>query len=83
VDDSYLSQDFDNNTEKLNDYTVVDLLLRYKNNFGQVELTAFLGVANVFDEKYSTHGTDGQWWGENTYYPSPGRKFHGGISGRF
>jgi iron complex outermembrane receptor protein len=83
VDDSYLSQDFDNNTEKLSDYTVVDLLLRYKNNFGQVELTVFLGIANVFNEEYSTQGTDGQWWGDNTYYPSPGREFHGGISGRF
>jgi iron complex outermembrane receptor protein len=84
IDDSYLSGDYNNNTEKLDDYTVVDLLLRYKRNFVQTELTAFLRVANLFDEEYSTHGTDNQWWGgENTYYPSPGRKFYGGISLRF
>ena len=71
-----LSGDYDNNTEKLDDYTVVDVLLRYKRNIGQTELTAFFRVANLFDEEYSTHGTDNQWWGgENTYYPSPGRKF--------
>ena len=84
VDDSYLSGDYDNNTEKLDDYTVVDLLLRYKRNFNQTELTAFFRVANLFDEEYSTHETDNQWWGgENSYYPSPGRKFYGGISLRF
>jgi iron complex outermembrane receptor protein len=83
VDESYLSQDFDNNEEKLDDYTVVDILLRYKRNIGKTELTAFMKVANVFDEEYSTTGTDGQWWGENTYYPSPDRKFYGGISARF
>jgi iron complex outermembrane receptor protein len=84
VDDSYLSQDFDNNTEKLDDYFVVDLLLRYKKDIGKTQWTTFLGIANLFDEEYSTHGTDNQsWGGENTYFPSPGRKFYGGISTRF
>jgi iron complex outermembrane receptor protein len=83
VDESYLSQDFDNNEEKLDDYTVVDVLLRYKRDIGKSELTVFLKVANLFDKEYSTIGTDGQWWGENTFYPSPDRKFYGGISARF
>lgn len=83
VSDSYLSQDFDNSTEKLDDYTVVDLHLRYKRDIGRTQLTAFLGVNNIFDEEYSTHGLDGQGWAENTYFPSPGRKFYGGISARF
>ena len=84
VDDSHLSQDFDNNTEKLDDYFVFDLLLRYKKDIGKTQWTAFLGIANLFDEEYSTHGTDNQsWGGENTYFPSPGRKFYGGISTRF
>ena len=84
VDESYLSQDFDNNTEKLDDYTVVDLMLRYKKDIGKTQITTFLGITNLFDEEYSTHGTDNEsWGGENTYYPSPGRKFYGGISGRF
>jgi iron complex outermembrane receptor protein len=84
VGDSYLSGDYDNNTDKLEDYTVVDLLLRYKRNVGKVEMSAFLKIANLFDEEYSTHGTDNEWYGgENTYYPSPGRKFFGGLSLRF
>ena len=84
VDASYLSQDFDNNTEKLDSYTVVDLLMRYKRNIGQTQLTAYLRVANIFDEEYSTFGYDNKsWGGENTYYPSPGRKFFGGIALRF
>ena len=58
VGDSYLSGDNDNNTEKLNDYTIVDVLLRYKNQMGQIELTYFLGVNNLFDEEYSTFGLD-------------------------
>jgi len=83
VSESYLSQDFDNSTEKLDDYTVVDLHLRYKRDIGRTQMTAFLGVNNIFDEEYSTHGLDGQGWAENTYFPSPGRKFYGGISARF
>jgi outer membrane receptor protein involved in Fe transport len=84
VDDSYLSGDFDNNTVKLENYTVVDMLLRYKKNFGDSQLTVFLRVDNLFDEEYSTFGTDNEWYGgENAYYPSPGRKFYGGIALRF
>ena len=83
VEDSYLSQDFDNNTEKLDGYTVVDIMLRYKKNIGQTQVTAFFKIANLFDEEYSTHGTDGQGWGANTFFPSPGRKFYGGVSARF
>ena len=82
--ESYLSQDFNNNTEKLDNYTVLDLLLRYKGGIGNTELTAFLGITNLFDEEYSTHGTDNEsWGGSNTFFPSPGRKFYGVISARF
>jgi len=83
TDDSYLSQDFNNNTEKLDGYFIVDLMLHYIKNIGKSQLTAFLGVSNIFDEEYSTHGTDGQGWGDNTFFPSPGRKFYGGITARF
>jgi iron complex outermembrane receptor protein len=84
IGDSYLSQDFNNNTEKLDAYTVLDLLLRYKSNIDKTQLTAFIGVMNLFDEEYSTHGTDNEsWGGVNTFFPSPGRKFYTGISARF
>ncbi|MBW2467005.1 MAG: TonB-dependent receptor, partial [Deltaproteobacteria bacterium] len=84
VDDSYLSGDTNNNTEKLNDYTVVDLLLRYKKSFRNTQLTVFFKIANIFDEEYSTWGIDNAEWGfPNQFYPAPGRKFYGGISGTF
>ena len=84
VGDSFLSGDNDNNTEKLDDYTVVNLLLRYKKEIGRVKMTFFLGVNNLLDEEFSTFGIDyEQWFMDNIYYPSPGRKFSGGISGTF
>ena len=84
VDKSYLSQDFDNNAERLDSYTVVDLLLSYKKQIGNAKWTFFLGVHNLFDEEYSTFGVDyEQWFMDNVYYPSPGRKFFGGISATF
>ncbi|MFC1843591.1 TonB-dependent receptor [Thermodesulfobacteriota bacterium] len=84
VDESYLSGDNDNNAEKLNNYTVVDLLLRHKKEIGNIKFTVFLGVNNIFDEEFSTFGIDYEkWFMDNIFYPSPGRKFYGGISGTF
>lgn len=84
IDNSYLSGDTNNNTEKLDEYTVVDLLLRYKTRIRNIQLTAFLKVTNLFDEEYSTWGLDNmEWFFPNQFYPAPGRKFYGGISGTF
>ena len=82
IGDSYLSGDVSNTAKKLNDYTVVDLLLRYKKNIRQSQITFFLGINNLFDEEYSSYGSD---WGGGfyVYYPSPGRKFYGGVSATF
>ena len=90
VSDSYLSGDNDNNTEKLDGYTVADLLLRYKSSIGDVKVTLFLGVSNIFDKEFSTFGLDLDQYDwppfydyDNVFYPAPGRKFFGGISGTF
>jgi iron complex outermembrane receptor protein len=79
VSDSYSSGDNSNIFAKLDDYTVVDLLLRYKRDIGKSQITIFLGANNIFDEEYSPYGS-AQW---DYYYPAPGRKIFGGISGTF
>ncbi len=78
----YLGGDNANDGEKLSDYTVVDLVLRYTPEFAaQLGLEAFAGVDNVFSEKYATAGYRG--WSTDGYYPSPERSFKAGLSCRF
>lgn len=87
VGDAYLAEDFDNNTEKLEGRTLVNLSLRHNHVSGRLELSAFLCLDNITDEKYSTYGYDNDQWGipglANTYYPAPGRTVKGGLSVRF
>jgi iron complex outermembrane receptor protein len=81
VSDAFLSQDFDNNTEKLGAYTLYNLYLFYKPSIGKVNVTAFFGVENLTDVKYASFGSDNvSWGGVNTYYPMAGITFKGGIS---
>lgn len=84
VSKSFLSGDNDNNTEKLSDYTVMNIYAYWKPTLGRVDLAAFIGVDNVADVKYSSFGIDyEQYWMPNFYYPMPGRTFKGGISVKF
>jgi outer membrane receptor protein involved in Fe transport len=47
-------------------------------------MTAFFGVENLTDEKYSSFGSDNvSWGGINTYYPMPGIMWKGGLSFEF
>ncbi|MBN1474771.1 MAG: TonB-dependent receptor [Syntrophaceae bacterium] len=80
VSRAYLGGDSDNNTEKLDSYTLVDVYLQYKPTFGRLNMTVFAGVENLTDEKYSSYGFDQeQWFMPNAYYPMPGRTFKAGI----
>lgn len=84
VSDAYLGNDFDNSSEKLDGYTVYDLYLRYKPIGKRLKISAFVGVKNIFDEDYSTVGyendpNDGAA-PANTFIPSSGREFIGGVS---
>jgi iron complex outermembrane receptor protein len=63
---------------ELNDYITVNAKLSYTWKF----LTAFVGVNNIFDEKYSEYGVYSSFSGRN-YYPSPGVNFFGGLSVKF
>jgi len=84
VSDAYLSGDNDNNTEKLESHTIYNLYLFYKPTFGKFTMTAFFGVENLTDEKYSSFGSDNvSWGGVNTYYPMPGIMWKGGLSFEF
>ena len=81
---SYLSGDSDNSTEKLNDYTLLNIYVYYRPSFGKFNLTAFLGADNVADVKYSSYGVDYEQFGmPNFYYPMPGIVFKGGLSIEF
>ncbi len=84
VADAFLSGDSDNNTEKLESYTLLNCYLYYKPTWGKATLTAFIGADNIADVKYSSFGIDYAQYGMvNFYYPMPGRSFKGGISFEF
>jgi iron complex outermembrane receptor protein len=84
VSDAFLSGDNDNNSEKLEAYTLYNLYLSYRPSVGKVNVTAFFGVENLTDVKYSSFGSDNvSWGGINTYYPMPGITFKGGLSFEF
>jgi iron complex outermembrane receptor protein len=81
IGDAFLSGDNDNNTEKLESYTLYNLYLSYKPSIGKVNMTVFFGVDNLTDVKYSSFGSDNvSWGGINTYYPMPGITYKGGLS---
>ena len=84
VSDSFLSGDNDNNTEKLEPHTLLNIYLNYKPTFSNLNLTAFLGVDNIADVKYSSFGIDYAQYGmPNFYYPMPGITFKAGLSFTF
>ena len=84
VGEAFLSGDNDNNTEKLESYTLLSFYVNYKPTFGKISLTAFLGVDNIADVMYSSYGLDYSQYGmPNFYYPMPGRTFKAGISFEF
>jgi iron complex outermembrane receptor protein len=87
VGDAFLSQDDTNISEKLESYTLYNVYLFYKPSLGKVKVTAFFGVENLTDVKYSSFGSyniPGYGTGApNTYYPMPGITYKGGISFAF
>ena len=84
VSKAYLSGDYDNNAEKIDSYTLVDVYLQYKPALDRLSMTVFAGIENLLDEEYSSFGLDYEQWGmPNAYYPMPGRIFKGGVSFEF
>ena len=60
-------------------YTVVDLRFSLDRRVGDTDVRPFLGLDNLFDERYNawtiTNGFGGRY-----YDPSPGREVYGGVS---
>jgi len=84
VSDAFLSGDYDNSAEKLEDHTLLNFYAYYKPTFGKLALTAFIGVDNIAGVKYSSVGFDYEQYGMlNPYYPMPGITFKGGLSFEF
>lgn len=82
VGKQYLGGDNANTSDRLSDYTVVDVGVRYTpETIARLDLEAFAGVDNVFGENYATAGYRG--WDMDAYYPSPDRAFKAGVSCRF
>jgi iron complex outermembrane receptor protein len=74
----YFISDFANQVEKLDWYYTIDVKLSY----AWKGLKAFIGVNNLFNQKYAEFGVvDG--FGNQFFYPSPERNFIGGISYAF
>jgi iron complex outermembrane receptor protein len=84
VGKSFLSGDKDNNTEELNDYTIMNVYAYWKPTLGKMDMTIFAGADNIADVKYSSFGIDyEQYWMPNFYYSMPGITFKGGLSINF
>jgi iron complex outermembrane receptor protein len=84
VGEAFLSGDNDNNAEKLADHALLNLNVQYKPAFDKLNLTAFLGVDNIANVKYSSFGIDYEQYSmPNFYYPMPGITFKGGVSMTF
>jgi iron complex outermembrane receptor protein len=64
---------------ELGGYLTVNAKLSYTWRF----LTAFVGVNNIFNEKYSEYGVCNPATEARDYYPSPGINFSGGLSVKF
>ncbi len=78
----YLGNDKNNNGEKLEDYSLMDIFLHYRPRHHKHKASVFAGVENLFNKEYSTLGYE-DWLEDetyNTYYPSPGRIFKAGLS---
>ncbi len=81
VGKQYSGGDYDNNLDRLDSYTLYDLYLFYRPQFGRFKITAFAGIENLTDENYATIGYD--FFTQVVYYPSPGTTFKGGLSVSF
>ncbi len=74
VGNRYLENDVTNDLKKLDSYLTVNskIAYTYKN------ATAYVGVNNIFNDKYSGYGAAG-FGGSRRYYPAPERNFYGGV----
>jgi iron complex outermembrane receptor protein len=70
--------DFANQVERLGGYYTLDMTLSY----GWKGLKAFVGINNLFNQKYAEFAVIDSL-GNQFFYPSPERNFFGGVSYTF
>ena len=63
-------------------YTVVDLRFGYTARWGDVDVLPFLGIDNLFDERYNSSAITNAFGGRY-YEPSPDREVYAGFTLRF
>ena len=74
VSRKHLDNDVENAYDKMDSHISVDTKLSYTYKM----LTAYVGVNNIFNEKYSEYGIVG-FGGNKNFYPAPERNFYGGL----
>jgi iron complex outermembrane receptor protein len=70
----YMDNDVENSFDKAEAYTVVNAKLSYTYK----SITAYAGVNNIFNDKYSEYSIVG-FTGNKNFYPAPERNFYGGV----
>ena len=60
-------------------HTVVDLRFGYQTRWGDTDVRPFVGLDNVFDERYNSSAITNAFGGRY-YEPSPGREVYGGLT---
>ncbi|NPV05076.1 MAG: TonB-dependent receptor [Syntrophaceae bacterium] len=84
VGSQYLGQDDDNSSPKLDSYTLYNLYLTWKPTFAGYRLTAFAGVENIGDEKFSSYAFESPWLpGGAAFYPVAGISYRAGLTLHF
>ena len=76
VDEFYVRND---NTVSNWAYTVVDLRFGYDTRWGDVDVRPFIGIDNVFDERYNSSAIVNAFGGRY-YEPSPDREVYVGLT---
>ncbi|OPY03989.1 MAG: Colicin I receptor precursor [Syntrophaceae bacterium PtaB.Bin038] len=84
VGSQYLGQDDDNSSPKLDSYTLYNLYLTWKPTVAGYRLTAFAGVENIGDEKYSSYAFESAFLpGGAAFYPVAGINYRAGLTVHF
>ena len=82
VSDMYPGGDNDNDREKIQDYWLIDLFVRYNPEYLPGDLELYVGVDNVMDKSYSSTGFE-DFFSNIYYYPGTGRFWKVGGSYRY
>jgi len=73
----YFISDQANSLPKMDEYMTVDARMSHMFK----DLTAFVGIDNIFNERYSQYGVKSG--SSRFFYPSPERNFSAGVSYKF